>query len=170
MMVAWLAIMVLEVGNGLLRKMFVEPLVGDSVARQVGVAIGSLMVILVAYLLAGWLRLRRKSSMALVGMAWVVLTLGFEIGLGRVLMGLSWDRILSDYDVVRGGLMPAGLLVMAFAPFAGSWLYRSVRMRRTRKARRRQVEDVPSVRSARAATSARASRGGDGAREGRRAQ
>ncbi len=41
--------MVLEVGNGLLRKVIVEPLVGDLVARQIGVAIGSLMVVLVAY-------------------------------------------------------------------------------------------------------------------------
>jgi len=142
-LIAWLAIMVLEVGNGLLRKVFVEPLVGDLVARQVGVAIGSLMVVLVAYLLAGWLRLRRKPSMALVGMAWVALTIGFEIVLGRLLMGLSWARILSDYDVMRGGLMPVGLLVMASAPFAGTWLYRSVRMRRTRKARRRMSGASP---------------------------
>ncbi len=132
---AWLAIMILEVGNGLLRKVIVEPLIGDLAARQVGVAIGSIMVILVAYLLAGWLRLKRIPSMMLVGMAWVILTIGFEIVLGRLVMGLDWARILSDYDVAHGGLMPVGFLVMAAAPFAGTWLYRSVRMRRTRKAR-----------------------------------
>lgn len=132
---AWLAIMILEVGNGLLRKVIVEPLIGDLAARQAGVAIGSIMVILVAYLLAGWLRLKRMPSMMLVGMVWVILTIGFEIVLGRLVMGLDWARILSDYNVARGGLMPVGLLVMAAAPFAGTWLYRSVRMRRTRKAR-----------------------------------
>jgi len=45
-----------------------------------------------------------------------VLTLVLEIGLGRLVFGFPWERILSDYDLPRGGLMPLGLLVMALAP------------------------------------------------------
>lgn len=131
-LIAWIAIMVLEVGNGLLRKVIVEPFVGDLPARQVGVAIGSLMVVLVAYLLADWLRLRRWPAMIVVGLTWVFLTTVFDALLGRMVMSLSWDRIWSDYDIPNGGLMPFGLLVVALSPFVGSWL------RRTTRARRRQ--------------------------------
>jgi len=46
---------------------------------------------------------------------WVVLTLGFEIGVGR-LLGASWERILSDFNLLRGGLLGIGLLIMAFSP------------------------------------------------------
>ncbi len=132
-LIAWVAIMILEVGNGLLRKVIVEPLVGDLAARQIGVAIGSLMAILVAYLLAGWLRLRKQPAMVTVGATWAFLTIAFEIVLGRVVMDLNWSRISSDYDVPDGGLMPLGLLVMVLAPSIGSWLRRSVRTRRRRR-------------------------------------
>jgi hypothetical protein len=53
--------------------------------------------------------------MLAVGAIWVVLTVLFEITLGR-LMNLSWQRILSDYDLANGGLMGFGLLFMLFAP------------------------------------------------------
>ena len=45
----------------------------------------------------------------------------FELSLG-VAIGLSWERITSDYDIVKGGLLPLGFVVMAFAPYAGARL------------------------------------------------
>lgn len=54
----WTAIMVLEVGNGLLRKVIVESFVDDLMARQIGVAMGSVMILLIAYLTVGWFRAR----------------------------------------------------------------------------------------------------------------
>ena len=47
---------------------------------------------------------------------WVLLTIGFELLLGWVL-GLGWARILEDYDLPHGGLMPLGLLFMLCAPW-----------------------------------------------------
>jgi len=49
-----------------------------------------------------------------------VLTLTFEIVGGR-LVGLSWDRILSDYNIRRGGLLPLGLLAVTLAPLLAAW-------------------------------------------------
>jgi hypothetical protein len=51
-----------------------------------------------------------------IGVMSVVLTLAFEIGLGR-LVGSSWNRIASDYNLLQGGLMPIGLGVMAMSPW-----------------------------------------------------
>lgn len=138
----WVAIMILEVGNGLLRKVIVESFVDDLAARQIGVAVGSVMILLVAYLTVGWFRARRR-RLLVVGLIWATLTLAFEIVLGRAVMGLSWDRIRSDYDLLRGGLMPLGLLIMALAPLAGAWLRRGVRKRR--RASRRRLHDVRAL-------------------------
>ena len=52
-------------------------------------------------------------------MAWVILTLIFEVSLGR-LLHLSWERILSDYNLLKGGLMPIGLILTAFSPLAAA--------------------------------------------------
>lgn len=51
-----------------------------------------------------------------MGGLWIVLTLAFEVGLGR-LAGYGWDRIFADYDLARGGLMPLGLLAMGLIPW-----------------------------------------------------
>jgi hypothetical protein len=131
--VVWVIIMTLEVGNGILRKVFVELFFADVTARQIGVVVGSLMVILVAYGLSGWLKSRRRSTLVMIGLSWVVLTVAFEAFVGREVMGLSWARIWSHYDVHAGGLMPFGLAVMALAPLMGSWLRRRLRARKRRK-------------------------------------
>ncbi|MBL8688122.1 MAG: hypothetical protein JNL04_03440 [Rhodospirillaceae bacterium] len=131
--------MILEVGNGLLRKVIVESFVDDLTARQIGVAMGSVMILLVAYLTVGWFHARRR-RLLVVGLIWASLTLAFEIFLGRAVMGLSWARIQSDYDPLQGGLMPLGLLVMACAPLAGAWLRRGVRKRR--RASRPRLREV----------------------------
>ena len=47
----------------------------------------------------------------------MALTLAFEVLIGRAL-GVAWDRMLEDYDLVHGGLMPLGLLAMALTPWA----------------------------------------------------
>ena len=61
--------------------------------------------------LAWW---RRPWFWCKVGAVWVVLTLGFEYTLGR-LLGLPTERMLADYDVARGGFMLFGLAFMLVA-------------------------------------------------------
>ncbi len=117
----WLLIIVIESVNGVLRNLFIAPAIGDFEARQAGVFIGAALILLVAWLMAPWLNLSGGSQFAGVGLLWVGLTLVFEISLGLA-TGLSWERIASDCDVARGGLLPLGLIVMVFAPYAGARL------------------------------------------------
>ncbi len=32
------------------------------------------------------------------------------------IMGLSWERLIADYNVLEGGLLPLGMLVLLVAP------------------------------------------------------
>ena len=50
-----------------------------------------------------------------VGALWVVLTLIFEFTLGYF-FGYSLERILSDYNIAKGGLMVFGVLLMLISP------------------------------------------------------
>jgi hypothetical protein len=120
----WLLIIVVESVHGVLRNLFVAPSIGDFAARQAGVFIGSALILLVAWLMAPWLNLGSRAHFAYAGLLWVGLTVAFEFALGAM-MGLSWERISSDYNVAKGGLLPLGLVVMAFAPYAGAWLRRN---------------------------------------------
>lgn len=117
----WLLLMAGEIASGVLRTILLTPLVGDFSARQMAVVPGSLIVVVIAYLTSSWLAARTTGSQLAVGCLWVMLTVGFEITLGRVL-GLSWERIAADYRITEGGLLPLGLLVMAMAPLIAARL------------------------------------------------
>jgi hypothetical protein len=124
-MVVWLAIILAESAHGVLRSLYLAPLVGDVNARRVGVLVGSLLILAIALAFARWLGDLSRRQLFVIGAAWVVLTVAFEIVLGRVVLRASWERILSDYDITQGGLMVFGLLVLWCSP----WLAHRLRFR-----------------------------------------
>lgn len=69
-----------------------------------------------------WVGAGTTPRLVAVGLLWVALTVLFEIGLGRLVLGLPWDRLAGDYDLTRGGFMGPGLLFMAAAPRLAAWL------------------------------------------------
>jgi hypothetical protein len=117
----WLIIVLAESLHGTARVIFLQPVFGDFRARQIAVFSGILIILTIAYFFVGWMRAKNTRQLFFVGLLWVVLTLAFEISLGR-LLNLSWTRILSDYDILNGGLMPLGLLFMIFAPLSAAKL------------------------------------------------
>jgi hypothetical protein len=121
--VVWVLLMAAEVIHGIARMLWLTPAVGDMRARQIAVFSGSLLIVLISSLTIRWLRVRTLRGLVAVGVWWVVLTLAFEIGLGRLVVGYSWDRLASDYNVREGGLLPIGLMVMAMSP----WLAARIR-------------------------------------------
>jgi hypothetical protein len=108
-------IILAETAHGILRELFIAPAIGNLRARQIGVLVGSVIVLGVAWLTARWLDARTRRQQFTIGALWVALTLTFEILLGRAI-GTSWERIASDFNPARGGFMLAGLAVLFFAP------------------------------------------------------
>jgi hypothetical protein len=98
------------------------PVVGDFRARQIGVFIGSALILLVAYLFVGWLRAPDTKSLMHVGVLWLVLTVAFELGFGHFVFGRTWESLRADYNVPRGELLPFWLVVMMLSPLIGAWL------------------------------------------------
>lgn len=121
-LVVWLCIIFVEVLHGIARTLFLAPALGDFRARQVAVFTGSILIVLLATLFIRWLRPASIREAAWVGIVWVALTLTFEIVFGRFVVHATWARIASDYDLLRGGLLPIGLLVLAWAPFIAAKL------------------------------------------------
>ena len=113
---AWLAIIVAESIHGTLRTLYLAPVIGDLPSRQVGVLTGTLIIFLVALALSRWLGAHTRQQLLAVGALWVMLTVAFEVGLGRSVLHYDWSRILADYGLSQGGLMGFGLLAMLFMP------------------------------------------------------
>ena len=122
-LVVWIVIILAESVHGVLRHLFLTPIVGELPARQIGVLVGSLIVFAIALACSRWLGARTLGAQLCVGVVWVVLTIAFEVGLGT-LLGLSRERILVDYEVAQGGFMAFGLLFMLLTPALAAFIRR----------------------------------------------
>ena len=101
----WLLIVVAESVHGTLRQLFLAPLVGDLAARRISF-----------FVAVRWIDAPTPKSLFAIGLMWMILMTVFEFGLGLFAMNYSWQRMLEDYDLSRGGLMGLGLIFMIFAP------------------------------------------------------
>jgi hypothetical protein len=117
----WLLLITAEVVNGIVRTLVLMPVAGDFRARQLGVVTGSLLIVLITAGTIRWMRASRPKTLLMIGGAWVVLTVAFEISLGRM-MGYSWERLGSDYNMLAGALLPIGLVIMAASPLIAARL------------------------------------------------
>lgn len=122
----WFIIIFAEMIHGVLRGLFLVPVFGDFPSRQIGVFTGSLIILAIAYMTVRWIGARGVRELLISGLIWMVLTLLFEIGFGRFVMHSGWDRILSDFNITKGGLLPLGMIFMAFSPLIAAKLRRIV--------------------------------------------
>ncbi len=114
--VVWLVFIVAESLNGTIRNLLLVPFLGDLLADQISFCTASVLVLLTAIAFVRWLHASRVSQLLGVGVLWLLLTVAFELALGRFILGYSWERIAADYNLLQGGLMPIGLVLLTLAP------------------------------------------------------
>ena len=122
----WLVLICAEILHGIARGVFLVPHVGEFRSNQIGVFTGSIIILVIALTFVRWIGASRTADLLAVGALWLVLTLAFEIGFGRFVVGASWERLAADYNVPEGGLLPFGMLVLLFAPLIAGKLRGSV--------------------------------------------
>lgn len=101
---AWLGMMALAVLNGLARDRMYGPRVGELAGHQFSTAI--LLILFGAYIYAlerVW-PLYSRNIAWLIGVAWLIMTLVFEVALGRFVARAPWRKILADYNLLAGRL------------------------------------------------------------------
>jgi hypothetical protein len=120
--VAWLVIVLAETLHGILRVVFVTPKLGDRRARQVGVLSGSVIILLLGWCMVPWIGPSSRQESLMTGALWVSLMLAFELALGRLVFGYSWQRLTEDYDLCKGGFLGLGMTVLFLTPLIAAKL------------------------------------------------
>jgi len=120
----WLLMMAIETIHGALRNRFLVPVIGDVGSSQIGVLIGSALILGVAILTIGWIHPPSERSLLAIGALWLTVTLAFEFGLGRA-VGRPWDAMRADYDLTRGGLLSIGMVVLAISPWIAAQFHKA---------------------------------------------
>ena len=114
--IIWLLIAMAEVLQGIFRVRLLNRRVGDHRARQIGVFVASAIILVITWIAIPWLDTGNVNDLLGIGFFWLVLMLALDIGFGRLVFHASWDRIVAEFDLRRGGLLGFGMLVIFFAP------------------------------------------------------
>lgn len=111
------------------RQTVVQPRLGETAARAIAAVILSLAILTVTYV---FLRSvdddYSGADLWLTGLFWVFLTVGFEFGFGHLVERASWDKLLADYNIMKGRIWIVVLIVTTTAPYLmssaanGKWL------------------------------------------------
>ena len=98
----WFILFLAVVSLGAAREKWLRPRLGELRAHQAGTLAAAAAVFLVAWVTVSWV----GGSPLGIGALWLVLTVGFEFAMGRLLMKHPWKRLLADYDLCAGRLWP----------------------------------------------------------------
>lgn len=113
----WVLLMVIAIANGVLREKLLMNWFSVSTAQVVSTALLAVLILLVAVLTVGWLRVRRRLGYLLTGVIWVSLSVAFEFLFGHYALGESWQTLLAAYRIDQGRPWPVFLLVVLVAPY-----------------------------------------------------
>ena len=114
---AWIPMVLIAIANGALREGSYGKYVGELMAHQISTL--SAVLLLGIYL---WLVVRRwpperPGQAVAIGLIWLGLTVVFEFVFGRYVAGLSWTKLLSDYNIFAGRAWVAVLVWITIAPY-----------------------------------------------------
>lgn len=113
---AWFPMLLLAIANGALRDLVYKKYLGELAAHQVSTF--SLIILFSVYIgfVVKLIPPVSSTEAILVGLFWLALTLLFEFGFGRY-RGNSWEKLLEDYNLLKGRLWILVPIWVAVAPF-----------------------------------------------------
>jgi hypothetical protein len=112
----WGLLLVFAITNGAVREALLAPWLGAQAGHVLSTLILCAAILLIALLSIRWIAPRGRRGAVLVGVTWLALTLVFEFLAGHYLFGDSWEKLLADYNLLRGRLWILVLMATLFAP------------------------------------------------------
>lgn len=113
----WFAILVLAIINGTLREKALIPALGSAAGLVASGTILSVCVFLVAWAGAPWYGPLTSRQWLVIGGLWLLLTLVFEFGFGRLAQHKTWAELLEAYTFKGGNIWPLVLIATLVAPW-----------------------------------------------------
>ena len=119
----WFIMVISAILNGLFREKILIPELGISKALPLSGIFLSLFVLAITAVSIGSLGKQQKVTYFYIGAFWVFLTLIFEVVLGRLITGRSWEEILGIFSLLKGNLF----ILVLVTTFISPWLTAKLR-------------------------------------------
>ena len=112
----WLVLIVAEILHGIARGIFLVPHVGEFRSSQIGVFTGSVIILADRPGIRAMDRCDSPGSTAHGRLSVAGPDAGVRDPVRAIRHGASWERLAADYNVLEGGLLPFGMLVLLLSP------------------------------------------------------
>lgn len=115
--IAWIALMVIAVANGVVRNSWYGGSLSELRAHQVSSLTLIVLIGLFTWALYGLWSLRSAGEAWAIGLIWLVLTVTFEFLFGHYVMKNPWSRLLYDYNIFAGRIWALVLVWITIVPY-----------------------------------------------------
>ena len=112
----WLLFMVGAILNGTLRVKVIVPFTGEAIGHIISTVLLCAIILSITWYTLPWVGLGTTLQAWVIGACWLFLTLAFEFGFGHWVARKPWSELLADYNVLKGRVWPAVLLVILITP------------------------------------------------------
>ncbi|MBW1972603.1 MAG: hypothetical protein JRI44_07180 [Deltaproteobacteria bacterium] len=113
----WFIFVVIAILNGVFRESFITPKIGEKIGHVISTIIFICFILIGTYLFISNLKINyTKMDLLLIGAFWLILTILFEFIFGHYVMGHPWDKLLADYNILKGRIWSFVLLTIFIAP------------------------------------------------------
>lgn len=132
----WFTYTAVDLLYGILRRLFVAPVLGEYTGHIINVAILIGLIVGLTYLFVNSLRIQyyKKTDFLFIGMLWLVLSVSAKFGYSRYFGESSWEQLIIEIDISKGRLLALVLLAELIVPF----IFGAVRLHRHYERRRRR--------------------------------
>jgi hypothetical protein len=114
--VAWVAFMATGIANGILRVSILETSLSQYAAHLLSTAILCIALFVEINVFLNIVGEYSQRWLIALGVMWTLLTVAFEFGFGHYVARQSWAMLLENYNLLRGRVWPAVLLVVLLTP------------------------------------------------------
>jgi hypothetical protein len=114
--VAWVVFMATAIANGIFRVRILETSLREPVAHVISTAILCGLLFIEIDVFLGIVGDYSDGWLLALGLMWLLLTVAFEFGFGHYVARQSWPALFENYNVARGRVWPAVLLVVFLTP------------------------------------------------------
>lgn len=92
------------------------PPLGEQTAHQLGTALYLIVQFIIIYIFIKNIKVKKFKTLLGIGIFWVVITIIFEFVFGHYVLGHSWQKLFTDYNIFNGRLWILVLINNIVAP------------------------------------------------------
>ncbi len=121
-LIAGLLIAFGEVINGNIRVRILNKRLGKKRAKLISFFSGIIVIFVICWLILPWIEPNNYQDCIYIGFIWLVIMMCLDIYFARYVFKLKWNKIIDDFNPMKGNLLSIGMVFLLFCPAIVFWL------------------------------------------------